>query len=193
MLWLKSWSLQLHVYVYWWKNVFFKWLLLRWQCLCPFTTDGARDIKARCSHMPGSAFCPLKVARRNSYSGSVCQVRDLGFVFFSLTFLLAVTILDVSWLLLLTTFGSFCHSLYMLLCNKTYHFYWSIWLCIMYYILVYFCVRVSLLLLCFDDLNFLWQKRNWGTARGSLVEDYEDDEGTGASLLRGKAEGAVLV
>ena len=33
----------------------------------------------------------------------------------------------------------------------------------------------------------------WGAAGESPAEGYEDDEGTGASLLRGEAEGAGLV
>ena len=33
----------------------------------------------------------------------------------------------------------------------------------------------------------------WGTTGRSPAEDYKDDEGTGASLLRGEAEEAGLV
>lgn len=134
-----------------------------WQCLCTFTTAGARDIKVRCSHMPFGAFLPLATVRHSTDSGCVCQVHDLGFVLFSLIFLLAVTAFDVLWLLLLTAFGSFCHCLYVLLSSKTYYFYWIIWLCVVYYILVYFCVRVSFF--CFDDFHFLWQKSSnlWTT------------------------------
>ena len=37
------------------------------------------------------------------------------------------------------------------------------------------------------------QEQKQGKAGESPVEGYEDDEGTGASVLRGKAEGAGLV
>jgi len=36
-------------------------------------------------------------------------------------------------------------------------------------------------------------QERWGATGESPVEGYEDDEGTGASLLWGKAEGAALV
>lgn len=128
-----------------------------WQYLCTFTTDGARDIKVRCSHMPFRAGLLLMTIRHSTYSSCACQVHDLGSVFFSLTSLLTVTTFDDSWLLLLTAFGSLCHCLYKLLCSKTY---WNIWLCDVYFHVLHLGLFLceSLLLLCFDDFSFLWWK-----------------------------------
>lgn len=95
-------------------------------------TEGARDIKLRGSHRWHSAFLPLTTVRHSTKSACVCPLHYLGFIFFSLTFLLAVTIFDVWWWLLLTAFGS-CECYY-----RSKNFYWSMWLCIVYFILVYF-------------------------------------------------------
>lgn len=133
-----------------------------WQYLCTLTTDGARDIKVRCSHMPFRAALLLMTIRHSMYSSCACQVHDLGSVFFSLTSLLTVTTFDDSWLLLLTAFGSLCHCSYMLLCSKTYSLKYMALRCVLscitsWSIFVWVCCfSVLMISIFYDESSNLW-------------------------------------